>query len=165
MTNQNTQHSTQANSDEPVQTNIVNGVDLGTLGGTVSAIQGDPELGACHFRATNKWVDGAFNRSTVSGFYGAKQEDSTRTQAFILEGDEPGVLLGEDHGPNAVEAVLHALNSCLRQLIYAHKIITIFVKKELWKRIITRVYFQIGGYLKGGQNCKANGTKKECRIK
>ena len=30
-----------------------------------------------------------------------------------MEGDEPGVLLGHDHGPNAVEAVLHALASCV----------------------------------------------------
>ncbi|MDP3941275.1 MAG: OsmC family protein, partial [bacterium] len=28
-------------------------------------------------------------------------------------GDEPAVLLGEDYGANAVEAVLHALASCL----------------------------------------------------
>lgn len=31
----------------------------------------------------------------------------------MLEGDEPAVLLGEDYGANAVEAVLHALASCL----------------------------------------------------
>jgi uncharacterized OsmC-like protein len=30
-----------------------------------------------------------------------------------MEGDEPPVLLGQNAGPNAVEAVLHALASCL----------------------------------------------------
>ena len=37
---------------------VVNGVDLETLMGTVKAIQADPELGVCHFRATNKWLNG-----------------------------------------------------------------------------------------------------------
>jgi uncharacterized OsmC-like protein len=31
----------------------------------------------------------------------------------VLEGDEPPLLLGQNAGPNAVEAVLHALASCL----------------------------------------------------
>jgi uncharacterized OsmC-like protein len=31
----------------------------------------------------------------------------------VVEGDEPPVLLGNNAGPNAVEAVLHALASCL----------------------------------------------------
>jgi uncharacterized OsmC-like protein len=31
----------------------------------------------------------------------------------VLEGDEPPVLLGNNAGPNAVEAVLHALAACL----------------------------------------------------
>jgi uncharacterized OsmC-like protein len=35
------------------------------------------------------------------------------TDPFILEGDEPPVLLGENHGVNAVEALLHAIGSCL----------------------------------------------------
>jgi uncharacterized OsmC-like protein len=40
-------------------------------------------------------------------------EDSSRAEPFVLEGDEPPVLLGGNAGPNAVEAVLHALASCL----------------------------------------------------
>jgi uncharacterized OsmC-like protein len=31
----------------------------------------------------------------------------------VLEGDEPPALLGQNAGPNAVEAVFHALASCL----------------------------------------------------
>ena len=42
-----------------------------------------------------------------------KAEDTSRTKLLVLEGDKPSVLLGEDHGANAVEAVLHALASCL----------------------------------------------------
>ncbi len=47
------------------------------------------------------------------GFYGAGQEDTSRTRPFVLEGDEPPVLLGTNAAPNAVETVLHALASCL----------------------------------------------------
>ena len=55
-------------------TTVINGVEVETLMETVNAIQNDPQLGACHFRATNKWLNGNHNRSTVTGFYGAKQE-------------------------------------------------------------------------------------------
>ena len=52
----------------------VNGVDLDSLLETVGAIRQEPELGAARFRATNTWVDGNHNRSTVTGFFGAKQD-------------------------------------------------------------------------------------------
>ena len=56
------------------QMNTVNGVDLDVLMETVGAIQKDPELGIARFRASNTWMDGNHNRSTVTGFFGAKQE-------------------------------------------------------------------------------------------
>ena len=34
-------------------------------------------------------------------------------QAFVLEGDEPPVLLGSNTAPNAVEALLAALSGCM----------------------------------------------------
>ena len=56
------------------QTNRINGVELDTLLDTVEAIRQDPELGVARFRASNTWMDGNQNRSTVTGFYGAKHE-------------------------------------------------------------------------------------------
>lgn len=93
--------------------NQLNGVNLDQLIGTVQAIQETPELARFQFRAHNEWVDGGQSRTEIQGFYGANSEDTSRVEAFILEGDEPPVLLGSNHGPNAVEAVLHALASCL----------------------------------------------------
>jgi uncharacterized OsmC-like protein len=90
-----------------------NGVNVDQLVGTVNAIQENPDLARFQFRATNQWVHGGHSRTTIQGFYGAGKEDSSRTRPFVLEGDEPPVLLGENNGPNAVEAVLHALASCL----------------------------------------------------
>lgn len=90
-----------------------NGVDLTQLTQTVSAIQEEPSLAEFRFRATTSWQGGGQSRTTISGFYGAGSEDTSRTEPFTLVGDEPPVLLGENAGPNAVEVVLHALTSCL----------------------------------------------------
>ena len=114
---------TQSNN-EPVNTEnraarFVNGVNLDTLMGTVNAIQAEPMLGSCHFRATNQWVDGAFNQSRITGFYGAKQEIAHK-QAFHLVADEPAILAGNDDGANPVEHLLHALASCLTTSMVAH---------------------------------------------
>jgi uncharacterized OsmC-like protein len=95
-----------------VQT-LVNGVNVDQLVGTINAIKDNPGLAQFEFRAKTEWVDGGHSRTRIQGFYGAGQEDTSRAQPFILEGDEPPVLLGGNAGPNAVEAVLHALASCL----------------------------------------------------
>ena len=92
---------------------LVNGVNVDRLVATVSAIQQNPDLARFQFRAHNEWIDGGHSRTTIQGFYGAGQEDASRSRPFIVEGDEPPVLLGGNAAPNAVEAVLHALASCL----------------------------------------------------
>lgn len=99
--------------------NRVNGVDLDILMGTVNAIKEDPELGASHFRVKNTWIDGNHNRSTVTGFYGARQEIKHK-QTFTMEADEPAILAGNDEGANPVEHLLHALASCLTTSMVAH---------------------------------------------
>jgi len=92
---------------------VRNGVNVDQLIGTMNAIKDNPDLAHFHFRATNEWVSGGHSRTTIQSFYGAGSEDTSRSGPFILEGDEPPVLLGSNAGPNAVEAVLHALASCL----------------------------------------------------
>ncbi|MFP4624781.1 MAG: OsmC family protein [Gemmatimonadota bacterium] len=91
----------------------LNGVDVGQLHKTVEAIQGEPSLARFRFRARNRWEHGGHSRTEIQGFYGAGQEDGSRTETFVLAADEPPVLLGSNRAPNAVEAVLHALASCL----------------------------------------------------
>lgn len=90
-----------------------NGVNVEQLVDTVNAIQQNSDLARFQFRAHNEWIGGGHSRTTIQGFFGAGQEDTSRSRPFILEGDEPPVLLGSNSGPNAVEAVLHALASCL----------------------------------------------------
>jgi uncharacterized OsmC-like protein len=91
----------------------LNGVNVTQLVETVGAIQNDPKLAAFRFRAHNSWLGGGRSRTTIDGFWGAGQEDTSRDVPFALDGDEPPVLLGSNQAPNAVEAVLHALASCL----------------------------------------------------
>ena len=90
-----------------------NGVDTQQMYGTLDAIKTDPSLARFQFRVRNQWIDGAHNRSTIHGFYGAGQEDSSRAAAFTIDAGEPAVLLGTDTGPNPAEALLHALAACL----------------------------------------------------
>jgi uncharacterized OsmC-like protein len=101
-------------------TNIVNGVDVDRLVGTIEHISADPTLARFQFRARNQWIDGGHNRTTIKGFYGAGQEDTSRTEPFVLDADEPPLLLGENQGPNAGEYLLQALAACLTGTIVYH---------------------------------------------
>ena len=114
-----TQSNMQQQNPQAGEANVVNDVDLEVLGGTVGAVQAEPSLGACHFRASNTWVDGARNETRVSGFYGAAQEIAHR-QTFTMIADEPPILAGNDDGANPVEHLLHALASCLTTAMVAH---------------------------------------------
>jgi len=90
-----------------------NGINIDQLFGTLDAIKGQPSLGTFQFRATNRWLGGAHNRSTMYDFYGAGQEDRSRAEPFNVDAGEPAVLLGTDTGPNPAELLLHALAACL----------------------------------------------------
>src|SRR3712207_3301822 len=98
---------------------VRNGIDTEQLFGTLDAIKAQPELARFQFRATNRWIDGAHNRSTIKDLYGAGQEDTSRAEAFAVDAGEPAVLLGTDTGPNPAEHLLHALAACLTtSLVY-----------------------------------------------
>ncbi len=96
-----------------VATQSLNGVNVDQLLGTIGAVKKNAAIALFKFRSSTKWISGGHCQTQIKDFFGATQEDQSRTKPFVLEGDEPGVLLGENHGPNAVEAVLHALASCL----------------------------------------------------
>jgi uncharacterized OsmC-like protein len=97
-----------------------NGVNITRLTNTIQAIAETPALGMFNFRAANEWLDGGHNRTTVRDFYGAGQEDTSRARPFVMDADEPDVLLGKDRGANPVEFVLHALAACLTTSVVYH---------------------------------------------
>jgi uncharacterized OsmC-like protein len=80
---------------------------------TLDLIKAQPELAKFQFRATNRWIDGAHNRSTIKGFYAAGGEDTSRSEEFEVDAGEPAILLGNDTGANPAEYLLHALAACL----------------------------------------------------
>jgi uncharacterized OsmC-like protein len=92
---------------------VRNGVDTGRLFATLDLIEAQPELARFQFRAANRWIDGAHNRSTIKGFHAAGGEDTSRDEEFKLDAGEPAILLGSDTGPNPAEYLLHALAACL----------------------------------------------------
>jgi uncharacterized OsmC-like protein len=99
---------------------VRNGVDTTTMFATLDAIKAQPEIAKFQFRARNRWLGGAHNRSTIKGFYAAGGEDTSRTKAFVLDAGEPAILLGTDTGPNPAEYLLHALAACVTtSLVYS----------------------------------------------
>lgn len=92
---------------------IRNGVNIEQMYGTLDAIKGQPSLARFQFRASNRWMGGSHNQSTIKDFYGAGQDDRSRVQGWKLDAGEPGILLGKDEGPNPAEYLLHALAACL----------------------------------------------------
>jgi uncharacterized OsmC-like protein len=92
---------------------ILNGVDVGQLKETIEAIEENPSLARFQFRAHTEWEGGGRTRTRIQSFEHAGEEDHSRDKPFVLEGDEPPVLLGANTAANAVETVLHALASCL----------------------------------------------------
>ena len=114
-----TQQTTNRQSSPAADDGMVNGIHMETLLGTVNAIQQEPELGASKFRASNVWLGGNRNQSTITGFYGAKQEIAHK-QKFVLDADEPPILAGNDDGANPVEHLLNALAACVTTSMVAH---------------------------------------------
>jgi uncharacterized OsmC-like protein len=98
----------------------VNGVDVDAIEEVIGCVSEDASLGACQFRAENRWVTCGHNRSTIQGFYAAGAEDETRTAPYVLDNDEPAILAGSDRGANPVEYVLHALAGCVTTTLVYH---------------------------------------------
>lgn len=98
---------------------LVNGVNVDELLGTINAVKSAPVIAKFKFRAENKWMDGGHNRTMIKNFYGT-QQDHERHETFMLDADEPPILLGTNKGPNPVEYVLTALAACVTTSIVYH---------------------------------------------
>jgi uncharacterized OsmC-like protein len=97
----------------------LNGVDVDQLFGNIDAIKNAPALGKFKFRANNKWINGGHNQTTIKNFHGVQQEHD-HADPFVLDADEPPLLLGEDIGPNPVEYALTALAACVTTALVYH---------------------------------------------
>lgn len=99
---------------------FINGLDQHAMQQTVAKLREEPTLARFEFRASNRWIDGGENRSTIRDFYGVGQEDTSRDTAFEFTNGEPPVLLGNNEGANPVEFLLHALAGCVTTTTVLH---------------------------------------------
>lgn len=97
-----------------------NGLNTEQVVETVDAIKNTPSLGEFEFRASNQWINGGENRSSIQGFYGAGREDDSRSEPFTFTNGEPPILLGNNEGANPVEYLLHALAGCVTTTTVLH---------------------------------------------
>lgn len=103
-----------------ITANTLNGLNVDQAMATINAIAADPEIARFRFRARNRWITGGENRSTIKDFFGAKAEDSSRSDAWEFTNGEPPVLLGHNEGANPVEFLLHALAGCVTTTFVLH---------------------------------------------
>ena len=83
----------------------LNGVDTPTLFATINAVKGQPELAKFQFRASNRWISGTHNRSTINGYYGAGQE-------FVRASDHRTTRITRPCSPVATRAQRRSSSSC-----------------------------------------------------
>ena len=108
-----------SNTADKTKAKIINGVNVTELFQTVDVIKAAPVAAKFRFRLNNKWIGGGHNRSTVNEFEGACA-DHSRPEPFVLEADEPKLLLGQDQAPNPVEYLLKALTACVTSSMVYH---------------------------------------------
>jgi uncharacterized OsmC-like protein len=97
----------------------INGVNTEELFKTIDSIKATPGIAKFKFRVNNEWLGCGHNRTTVKDFHGAF-EDIDHEQTFVLDCDEPPLLLGQDKGANPVEHLLNALAGCVTSGIVHH---------------------------------------------
>ncbi len=101
------------------EASVVNGVNVDELFSTIDTIKSSPVVAKFKFQAQNQWMGGGHNRTEINHFYGA-QQNHERKEPYLLDADEPPLLLGEDKGPNPVEYALTALAACVTTSIVYH---------------------------------------------
>ena len=94
-------------------TKTINGFQVEGIANTVALIQDNPKIAEFELRAQNSWITAGHNRSSIQGFYGACQEDTSRVAPFVYDNDEPPLLLGSNKGANPAEVILHGLLGCM----------------------------------------------------
>jgi uncharacterized OsmC-like protein len=99
--------------------NIVNGVSVNKLFGIIDAIKTNSDIAKFNFSAKGNWINGAHSQTIIKDFYGAGKMHN-RNKTFVLEKDEPHILLGTNAGANPGEYALAALNGCLTSALTYH---------------------------------------------
>ena len=143
------------------KTTIRNGLNVDQMFETLDALKQTPTLARFEFRNRNQWINGGENRSTIQDFYGAGQEDTSRTEPFVFTCGEPPVLLGANEGANPVEYLLHALAGCVTTTTITHASARGITIQEMSTEIIGDIDLQ--GFL--GMNESVSPGYEQIRFK
>ncbi len=101
------------------RTMTVNGVNVDKLHEIIDHIKTNPMIAKFRFNLANEWVDGSRSRSTVEKFHGAC-EDINHKKTFVIDSDDPEIILGTDTAPGPGEYLLKALAACVTGTIAYH---------------------------------------------
>ncbi len=94
------------------QATVNNGVNVGALLAAREALKAAPQAAKFTWRASCKWENGTYSKTSVQGFHGLGQEQKHKTE-FTFDADHPEIFASEDLGITPVEYVLVGLASCL----------------------------------------------------
>jgi uncharacterized OsmC-like protein len=94
------------------QTRVNNGVNVEALLEARKALAGAPEAAKFKWRASCKWKNGTYSKTSIRGFHGLGQEQQHKTE-YSFDADHPEIFASEDLGVTPIEFVLVGLASCL----------------------------------------------------
>ena len=89
-----------------------NGVDLPTLFATLDAVKASPDIAAFQFRASNTWISGTHNRSSIQGSTAPGRRTPPALSRSSATPTTPRCW-STGKGPTPVEYLLHAVAACL----------------------------------------------------
>jgi uncharacterized OsmC-like protein len=118
-------------ANQKIAKNMVNGVDADHVQQLAGRMQQDKDFAQFRFRAANDWIDGAHSRTHIQSYFAGHKERRDRNSAHQIDADQPFFLGGSNLGPNPVEYVLHALNSCLTVTLVSHASVQGIVLKKV----------------------------------
>ena len=96
---------------------LINGVNLESIGQLVDAVKGDKAVANVSFFAKSKWVGGTKTEVTINKINSNGQDIARPGREFKFYVDEPPQLGGVDEAPNPVEYVIAGLCGCLTAAI------------------------------------------------
>jgi uncharacterized OsmC-like protein len=91
---------------------VNNGVNVQALLDAREALKGAPDATKFNWRASCKWENGTYSKTTIQKFHGLGQEQSHK-RTFAFDADHPEIFAAEDRGVTPVEFLLVGLASCL----------------------------------------------------
>ena len=91
---------------------VNNGVNVQALLDAREALKGAPDATKFNWRASCKWENGTYSKTTIQQFHGLGQTQSHK-KTFTFDADHPEIFAAEDRGVTPVEFLLVGLASCL----------------------------------------------------